>query len=126
VQADIVELVEKIAGLRAKRDFMAAQYDDQIAVLRDQLSGMMQAASLTMVRGPHNSASIRTVKDAKVADWSKLLVYITQHGAYDLLQKRLSVSNAVARMNAGEKLPAVEVEEHSELVIRAIKEEGND
>lgn len=117
------KLIDQAQRLRAKRDTMVGAIDEQIAAVRSAIEAEMRADKLTGANGSEARASFKTVATVEATDWSALYRFIESYRAYDLLQRRLSVGAVRDRIEAGEKVPGVELGERTELVITMLKKE---
>lgn len=113
------ELLKKIQALRDKRDKITEMYNEQIELLGFKLEKMMEDAGEEKHNSEHALAYFTKKKTAEVTDWTIIQTYIKEHNAFDLLEKRISVSSLEARLNAGEEIKGVSVKTgEKQLVIR--------
>lgn len=83
----------------------------QVDDLSAQIIAGMTAAGLTMVDG----ARIEEVQKPFISDFSELEKFIIEHGALDLLQKRLTESAVKLRWEDGISVPGVGVSTEQKL-----------
>ncbi|MGQ9671484.1 MAG: hypothetical protein ACUVWY_15210 [Desulfosoma sp.] len=120
---ELMDLIDKIDELEKKRDRVVGLFDEQIQYLRTELEAQMKAAHTLEAYGRHGAkATRRKQKDVRVHDWLRFFEWVAQKKAWDVLQKRVSSAALRARLDHGEKVPEVEIEEKEILVITRKKE----
>lgn len=124
---DLEELLDSIQALRAKRDSIVAMYDDAIETKRAKLVLMMKDRKEKKVQGELATAYFKPTETITVGDWNEVFKFVKAKGAFDILQRRLSLTALKNRIKAGEKIKGVAVVEGDPvLTIRSKKEESED
>jgi len=121
---EIKKQIDLIHYARQKRDMIAATHDDKIKRMTSLLETFMRATKIASVKSENASASFRQVKAVGVDDWAKVFSFVEENNAYDILQKRITPTAVQARLDAGEVIPGVTVESHTEFVVRALPKKG--
>ena len=102
--------VEKLnSELSAKRK----EYDE----VKRKLLGKMNEAGMSSVSAGRVSISVIKTKRVSITDWKKLYKIMAKKGEFDLLQKRVSPTAILERVENGEKLP-VEISTVRTLFVR--------
>ena len=116
----IEQLVDEIYTLKQKRELLVRTCDDRINLLTAQLHGMLSAAKRDHATGVKAQVSPRRVESVEVQDWYKVFRFVETHHAFDILQRRITPTAVIERMNAGEKIDGLNLHQRTELVIRAL------
>lgn len=109
---DIHELAEQFHQVRQKRLHLnreVAALEQQEATLKYQLTREMKARGLTSFKTTGHTVVYEEVKEPYAADWSKVIQYVKETGSVDLFQKRLTLSAVRLRLEAGERIPGIEM-----------------
>ncbi len=110
---EIYSLDQKIdtaeAAVRRLKEQRGAMESHLLAMLRDQ--------EVDSVKGRRGIAAIKTTRHPNIKNRSKLDKYIRSHDAFDLLQNRVSSKAYFERIEAGERIPGIEVFEKTSLSI---------
>lgn len=121
-ELDIKELLDLIQQVRSKKDMLIELYDHRLEDLRGELEMRMKNSNLKNLKTDKATAFFQKTTEVTVADWGNVMSYVQKHNAFDILQRRISVSALEARLNAGEKITGVELKTDTKLVIRSVKE----
>ena len=73
------EVKDKVSTIKGKMDKLEAWIKDKA-----------DAEGVTSFKTKHGTAFLTTTDYANVADWDATLQFIQEHGAYDMLEKRVS------------------------------------
>lgn len=95
----------QIAALKAKLATLTAQRDG----IEDEILRTMTAQQIDAVKWRDVTAYVSRTKVGNVKDWAALEAYIARKKAYDLFQRRLHNRAYFDRLEAGEKVPGVEI-----------------
>lgn len=98
---------EERLNLDRRSKALKKQVDD----LSSQIIEGMRLAGLTLVDG----ARLEEIQKPFISDFSQLESYIIEHGAIDLLQKRLTESAVKLRWEDGIQIPGVGVSTEQKL-----------
>jgi hypothetical protein len=101
--AQMIEEVRSCDAQRLKLDRESKALKKQIDALSVQIIAGMDAAELSVVEG----ATIEEVTKPYISDFVELEKFIIEHGALDLLQKRLTESAVKLRWEDGIAIPGV-------------------
>lgn len=97
-------LIETYVRLRDKKAELAAKHKAELEPVE---AGMMKLESMLLalldetgadkVSGPHGTAFTKVNTSVTVADWDAVVGYVQEHGAYDLLERRVAKTAAMER-----------------------------
>lgn len=96
---------------RLQLDRQSKTLKKRVDDLSSQIITFMEAINLTTVNG----VRIEEVQKPFISDYSQLEGYIIEHGALDLLQKRLTESAVKLRWEDGVQIPGVGVSTEKKL-----------
>jgi hypothetical protein len=116
---DTRELLAKIDELKAKRDM----YSDLINSYTEQLEEAMIDEGDECLETDTAVAFWRKETKVKVADWDWLQKYIVDNNALEILQRRVSPAALKRRVDAGEELQGVTIEEGKTFIVGSKKHE---
>jgi hypothetical protein len=102
--------------LAADREAKMLKAEEE-ALIADALAAMA-AAGLTTVKLANISAEIKEKQKPYISDFTALEGYIVEHGALDLLQKRLTENAVKLRWEDGIAIPGVGVVTEQKLNLR--------
>lgn len=104
------ELEAKIKTIKEQEDAVDAH-----------LMNNFEKAGLDGARGKLAQVSIKRSTVADVQDWDKLYAYISRNKAWDLLQKRASITALRARWDDKKVVPGVEPKEITALSLTKVQ-----
>jgi hypothetical protein len=113
IKAAKVKQNERLAADR----FAAMLKQEEDAMKADIMLGMV-TSGLTDYELDGASAVIQTKEKPYIADFKSLEGYIREHGALDLLQKRLTESAVKLRWEDGIAIPGVGITTEQKLIIK--------
>lgn len=119
---DMEELLNKIQGLKLKRDALTQTYDDQIKVFTAQLEGMCKAAGTMQLKTELGTAFFQTNTSVEVKNWDVVMKYVADNKAFDIIQRRISPAQLEARIKAGAVIDGVTIKKTTSFMIRSAKE----
>ena len=79
------------------------------AALKEKIIQELPRSEASGVAGKLARVSVSLKEIPQVKDWPKFYAYVSKHKCYELLQRRLSDAAIKERLEAGEKLPGVEL-----------------
>lgn len=115
-------LLNKIQGLKLKKEAAAELYDDHIKILTAQLEGMCKASGTENVSTEMATAYFQTNTSVNVEDWNVVMKFVADNNAFDILQRRISPAQLEARIKAGAKIDGITIEKTKSLQIRGKKD----
>jgi hypothetical protein len=104
-------VVDQLYALRARRLEAQAQVDEMKAeeqAVKNWLIDSLPKSELTKLSGKLATAALVSSSQANVIDWHKLHAYVEKHGAFELLQRRVSIEAVREVWDEGKDLPGVE------------------
>jgi hypothetical protein len=121
---ELASLADQYAAARDQR--LAAQrrvdsLKDRENELKASLMKEMQIAEVSIIGGKHYSVRLSTTEEPAVADWSTLYEYISQTGAFDLLQRRISPPAIRLRWEDDEQIPGLTTYPVSKISVSKVK-----
>jgi len=94
------KLVKIYRKIKMEIDTMTQEYDTKLEVLKSQqdeikfeIKDQMKALGVTSVKSPFGTVSMRTSTTYTTNDWASFKDFILEHGAVDLLFKRIAQAN---------------------------------
>ena len=94
------KLVKIYRKIKMEIDTMTQEYDTKLEVLKGQqdeikfaIKDQMKALGVTSVKSPFGTVSMRTSTTYTTNDWSSFKEFVLEHGAVDLLFKRIAQAN---------------------------------
>jgi hypothetical protein len=86
--------------IKAEIDTMTQEYDTKLETLKAQqdeikfaIKDQMKAMGLTSVKSPFGTVSMRQSTRYNTNDWGSFKEFILEHGAIELLEKRIAQTN---------------------------------
>lgn len=117
------ELLNKIQGLKDKRDTMNDLYDDQIKTYMGMLEAKLLAEGATGLKTSEATAYWSPQTKVEVKDWNKVMEFVYKNKAFDILQKRITPTALEARINAGASIEGVTLTKGAKtFIIKGAKE----
>lgn len=107
---DIESLITELHTKRTERLSLqrkAELLEEEEKSLKAQIGKYMRAANRVVYEVGSLVCSYQESEEPFVEDWSKTIAYIKQTGSVDLLQKRLTMSAARARIAEEGSIPGV-------------------
>ena len=99
-QVPFDKLVKVYRKIKAEIDTLTQEYDTKVELLKAQqdeikfaIKDQMKALGVTSVKSPFGTVSMRTTTTYTTNDWSSFKEFVLEHGAVDLLFKRIAQSN---------------------------------
>jgi len=96
----IDKLVKIYRKIKLEIDTMTQEYDTKLEVLKGQqdeikfaLKDQMQALGVSSLKSPYGTVSMRNSTTYTTNDWASFKEFVLEHGAVDLLFKRIAQSN---------------------------------
>lgn len=108
------ETIDLLFSLREDRKVLEAQIKviaEKEGALEAHLMTNFDKAGLDGAKGKFATAALKRSTVGDVQDWPALWEYVRKNKAYDMIQKRLSVTAARERWDAGKQIPGVEPKE---------------
>ena len=94
------KLVKIYRKIKAEIDTLTKEYDTKMEELKAaqdeikfEIKDQMKALGVTSVKSPYGTVSMRTTTQYSTNDWASFKEFILEHGAVDLLFKRIAQSN---------------------------------
>ena len=94
------KLVKIYRKIKMEIDTMTQEYDTKLEVLKGQqdeikfeIKDRMKAMGVTSVKSPFGTVSMRTSTTYTTNDWASFKEFVLEHGAVDLLFKRIAQAN---------------------------------
>jgi hypothetical protein len=94
------KLVKIYRKIKMEIDTMTQEYDTKLEILKGQqdeikfeIKDQMKALGVTSVKSPFGTVSMRTSTTYTTNDWASFKDFILEHGAVDLLFKRIAQAN---------------------------------
>lgn len=101
--SNILSLREQISGLTKQIDGLQKSK----AAYEGELMEVMGQQGVTQLGTTAGTATMKASTKFVITDWPNLLEYIKENDAFDILQKRITVSAIADRMTAEEQVPGV-------------------
>ena len=96
----IDKLVKIYRKIKMEIDTMTQEYDTKLEVLKGQqdeikfeIKDRMKAMGVTSVKSPFGTVSMRQSTRYNTNDWGSFKEFILEHGAVELLEKRIAQTN---------------------------------
>jgi hypothetical protein len=94
---NIGDVIRTYMKLRDQKTAVEAKVKDEVTTLKNKLDKLeaylktqMDAQGLTSFKSDYGTAFLTTTDYANVADWDKLLTFVRENEAYDMLTKSVS------------------------------------
>ena len=94
------KLVKVYRKIKAEIDELTKEYDTKLEELKAaqdeikfEIKDQMKALGVTSVKSPYGTVSMRQSTRYNTNDWSAFKEFILEHGAVELLEKRIAQSN---------------------------------
>lgn len=104
----LVATFEAVQKLRLAKDKEAAEVKDRENIYKAELIARMLEAKTGAMASEKHLAKLHTKETPTPKDWGLIHQYIVQHDAWELVQKRLTVSAVEERWQSGEVIPGIE------------------
>ena len=117
-QQKIDEVTKEINKLEDKKSKLKGKYKEMETAL---LADMNKNEGLTAAAGKLAKVSITRQIVPKVDDWNKFYNYIARNRAFDLLQRRVSITAFKERLEANKKVAGVSAEKIRKVNLTKIK-----
>ena len=85
------------------------QLEAEESELREHIINTLPKSEASGVAGRVARVTVHTKDVPQVKDWAKFYAYVKKTGQFDLMQRRLADGAVKERLEAGKKLPGVEV-----------------
>lgn len=99
-QVPFDKLVKVYRKMKQEIDTLTQEYDTKVELLKAQqdeikfaIKDQMKALGVTSVKSPFGTVSMRTTTTYTTNDWASFKEFVLEHGAVDLLFKRIAQSN---------------------------------
>ena len=93
-------LVKIYRKIKMEIDTLTQEYDTKVETLKSQqdeikfeIKDQMKALGVTSVKSPFGTVSMRTSTTYTTNDWASFKDFVLEHGAVDLLFKRIAQAN---------------------------------
>jgi phage host-nuclease inhibitor protein Gam len=113
--AGYLERKQKVAEIEARAKSEAAPIKDEMSKIEGALQKLLNAAGATSVKTPAGTAYISTLTSVRVDDWDRVLAFVRERGAWDLLVRNV---NKTALADLEEPVPGVSVDQISRVNVR--------
>ena len=94
------KLVKIYRKIKMEIDTLTQEYDTKVETLKSQqdeikfeIKDQMKALGVTSVKSPIGTVSMRTSTTYTTNDWASFKDFVLEHGAVDLLFKRIAQAN---------------------------------
>ena len=94
------KLVKIYRKIKMEIDTLTQEYDTKVETLKSQqdeikfeIKDQMTALGVTSVKSPFGTVSMRTSTTYTTNDWASFKDFVLEHGAVDLLFKRIAQAN---------------------------------
>lgn len=94
------KLVKIYRKIKMEIDTLTQEYDTKVETLKAQqdeikfaIKDQMKALGVTSVKSPFGTVSMRTSTTYTTNDWASFKEFVLEHGAVDLLFKRIAQAN---------------------------------
>jgi len=94
------KLVKIYRKIKMEIDTMTQEYDTKLEVLKSQqdeikfeIKDQMKALGVSSIKSPFGTVSMRNSTTYTTNDWASFKEFVLEHGAVDLLFKRIAQSN---------------------------------
>lgn len=94
------KLVKVYRKIKLEIDTLTQEYDTKVETLKAaqdeikfEIKDRMKALGVTSVKSPYGTVSMRTSTQYSTNDWASFKEFVLEHGAVDLLFKRIAQSN---------------------------------
>jgi len=108
-------LSAQIDALLAKREEQRAaqahadELKEKMAPLEEALLERLNAEGLTQAAGSKATIYVKKTEEPDVKDWQAVYGYVAKHGAWEILQKRISSTAWRERREEGDEVPGIDV-----------------
>lgn len=102
--SEILAVRKKRLSLQREADLL----EQEEKGLMNLLINHMNTHGIELFRDGEDEVALIVTEEPVVTDWPKLLDYIVDQGAVDLLQKRVTASAIKARWNDDQSVPGVQ------------------
>lgn len=123
MSADLTEMLDTIRNLMDKKAALIDAYDGRIKMLTDMLGSKMREEGLEKLRFAGATAYFREEIKAEVKDWNKVMQFVKQNDAFDILQRRVAPAQLRKRIEVGANIEGVVISKAKTLTIRRCENE---
>jgi len=123
---DIDELLDTIGKMKSKQKMTNDLYEDQIKQLSAQLEKELLKGGLDCAATQHTVAFYRKETKVNVEDWNEVLQFVSDHDAFDILQRRISPAAFKRRVEAGSDIPGATIKEGKVFIVQGKKEKKDE
>ena len=99
-QVPFDKLVKVYRKIKSEIDTLTQEYDTKVELLKAQqdeikfaIKDQMKALGVSSVKSPFGTVSMRTSTTYTTNDWASFKEFVLEHGAVDLLFKRIAQAN---------------------------------
>ena len=99
-QVPFDKLVKVYRKIKAEIDTLTQEYDTKVELLKAQqdeikfaIKDQMKTLGVSSVKSPFGTVSMMTKTRYNTQDWSSFKEFILEHGAVELLEKRIAQTN---------------------------------
>jgi hypothetical protein len=118
------KLVKIYRKIKLEIDTMTQEYDTKLEVLKSQqdeikfeIKDQMKALGVTSVKSPFGTVSMRQATRYNTNDWSSFKEFILEHGAVEVLEKRIAQTNMAQFLEENPGVVPPGLNSHSEFNI---------
>lgn len=115
-----IDLLYKLGEQRKEQEAELKKLKEQEKAIELHLLNNFQKSEINGARGKLAQFSVGSSVVADVTDWDALWKYITKNKAYDMVQKRVSVTACRARWDNKKQIPGVDPQEIVTFSLRKI------
>ena len=103
----LVAVYERTRSKRLEMDKRVAEVKNLEEIYKEELIFRMVTLKIGALAATEYLAKLSTKEIPTPTDWGKIRGYIVEHGAWELMQNRLSTAAVAERWEAGEEVPGV-------------------
>jgi len=103
------DLLYKLKAERAIAQKVVDKFEADEKALKEHIINTLPKSETTGVAGKVCRVTVVTKEVPQIKDLAKFTAYIKKTGDFDLMQRRLSVEAVNARLDAGKKIPGIEI-----------------
>lgn len=105
----LIDKYYEVKQLRLKMEKAAGEVKKLETQLQNEIIERLPKSKVEGAQGKIARATIKKDAVPTVEDWDKVFAYVKRNGAFDLLQRRISVKAVEERADAGKKIPGIGV-----------------
>lgn len=117
---DLADKYNKVRDERLAIDKLSDEKKQEESALRAALIEGLKKADLSVAGGKQVRATLTYKHVPQVSDWSALYEYIRREKAFELLQKRVSITAVCERWDSGKQVPGVDAVKVDDLSINKL------